>query len=270
MEKQLVVQDIFIYPIKSLGGIRLSEAIVEEKGFQFDRRWMLVDEGGTFITQREWHQLALLSVSLGKNSLRVSHKTTPDLALEIPNEEATGPELLVTVWDDQVLAKIVNPEISQWFSDFLGFQVHLVIMPESSHRKVDPRYAVHGESVSFADGMPYLLIGQESLNDLNSRLDQPVTMDRFRPNIVFSGGTPFLEDSLRKIRIGKVDFQIVKPCARCVLTTVNQDTGEKNKEPLKTLASYRTVNHKVYFGQNMVALQSGKIKIGDLVSPIPE
>lgn len=267
MEKKLIVQDIFIYPIKSLGGIRLSEAVVEEKGFQYDRRWMLVDEEGVFVSQRDYPQLALFSVDLGENELIVYQRKNKENSVQIPFDEASGPELMVTIWDDQVLAKVVHPEISQWFSEILGLQVNLVVMPENSHRKVDPRYAVNGESVSFADGMPYLLIGQESLNDLNCKLENPVPMDRFRPNVVFSGGTPFLEDSLRKVKIGEVDFQIIKPCARCVMTTVDQETGVKGKEPLKTLSSYRTLNGKVYFGQNLVALQSGKIRIGDLISP---
>lgn len=268
MENQLIVQDIFIYPIKSLGGIRLSEAQVEEKGFQYDRRWMLVDHEGMFVSQRTFPQMALLAVQLRDNGLVVVSKGNPLSSIQIPFESATGPELMVTVWDDQVLGKIVHPDLDAWFSNFLGFKVSLVVMPESSHRKVDPRYAVQSESVSFADGMPYLIIGQESLNDLNARLEAPVSIDRFRPNIVFAGGKPFLEDSLRKIKIGEVNFQIVKPCARCVMTTVDQQTGIQGKEPLRTLASYRTINNKVMFGQNVVALQSGKIKIGDEISAL--
>jgi uncharacterized protein len=264
MEK-LIVQDIFIYPIKSLGGIRMQEAMVEERGFQYDRRWMLVDEHGMFVTQRVYPKLALLGVSLGQDALRVFHKNDPSKAIEVPLDSATGPEVMVTIWDDQVVAKTVHPSLDGWFSEYLGFPVSLVVLPESSQRKVDPRYAVNGETVSFADGMPYLIIGQESLNDLNSRLDEPVPMDRFRPNIVFSGGHAFLEDSLRKVKIGDVNFQLIKPCARCVLTTVNQQTGEKGKEPLKTLSSYRTINNKVYFGQNVVALSLGTVKIGDTI-----
>mgnify|MGYP005754659241 FL=1 len=122
--------------------------------------------------------------------------------------------------------------------------------------------------MSFADGMPYLIIGQASLDELNSKLEQPVPMNRFRPNLVFSGGSPFQEDQLRKIRIGTVEFQIVKPCARCVMTTVDQDTAEQGKEPLKTLASYRTVNNKVMFGQNVVALSLGKVRLGDAITPL--
>ncbi len=268
MENQLVVQDIFIYPIKSLGGIRLDSAEVEERGFRFDRRWMLVDEEGMFVTQRVHPEMALLGVKLEGSGLTVFQKKDTEKKIEVPFDLAIGPERMVTVWDDQVLAKDVDPDLNKWFSDFLGFKVNLVVLPESSHRKVDPRYAVRGESVSFADGMPYLIIGQESLNNLNSRLTEPVSMSRFRPNVVFSGGLPFMEDTLRKIRIGDVDFQIVKPCARCVLITVDPEAGEKGKEPLKTLSSYRTLNGKVYFGQNMVALSLGKIQVGDVVNAL--
>jgi uncharacterized protein YcbX len=145
----------------------------------------------------------------------------------------------------------------------LGTNVRIVKMPDSTKRKVDPRYAVNKESVSFADGMPYLLIGQKSLDELNSKLDDAVPMNRFRPNIVFSGGDAFSEDTWGKIQIGEVDFQVVKPCARCVMVTVDQTTGDKAAEPLKTLAEFRKEGNKILFGQNMVALSNGIIKVGD-------
>jgi hypothetical protein len=141
-------------------------------------------------------------------------------------------------------------------------------MPESSHRKMDPRYAVQGESVSFADGMPYVMIGQASLDELNQRLEVPISMDRFRPNLVFSGGEAYAEDQFKQLQIGEVEFQVVKPCARCVLITVNQQTGEKGKEPLATLATYRTVNNKIYFGQNAVALAPGIVRVGDPIQQL--
>jgi uncharacterized protein YcbX len=144
-------------------------------------------------------------------------------------------------------------------------ELDLVVMPESTERKMDPRYAVQGESVSFADGMPYVMIGQASLDDLNQRLNEPVRMDRFRPNMVFSGGEAYAEDQFKQLQIGEVGFQVVKPCGRCVLITVNQQTAEQGKEPLATLASYRTVNNKVYFGQNAVALAPGIVRVGDLL-----
>jgi len=263
MKETLRLQDIFIYPIKSLGGIRMEEAIVEERGFQHDRRWMLVDQSGRFVSQREFPMLSLLQVELETAGLRVFPKKQPDLNLFIPFNLSEGTEIPVVIWDDRVIAQIVSKSVGRWFSDFLGFEVDLVKMPELAQRKVDARYAVNFESVSFADGMPYLIIGQASLDELNTRLVQPVPMNRFRPNLVFSGGAPFIEDEIRKIRIGTLDFQLVKPCARCVLTTINQETGAGGKEPLKTLATYRTVGNKVMFGQNALALNYGRVMVGD-------
>lgn len=244
----------------------MQEAEVEERGFRYDRRWMLVDADGVFVSQRTFPQLALLGVKLTKDYLLVFHKNSPSQKLEIPLELAEGPEIPVQIWDDEVIGKLVSQKVDRWFSEFLGFEVRLVVMPESTQRKVDPRYAVQEESVSFADGMPYLLISQESLDELNSRLEIPVPMDRFRPNIVISGGEPFLEDQLKAIQIGGIELRIVKPCARCVLTTVDQETGEKGKEPLRTLSRYRAHNNKVMFGQNVIALQQGVIRVGDAVT----
>ncbi|WP_236033052.1 MOSC domain-containing protein [Algoriphagus pacificus] len=265
MQNQLTVQDIYVYPIKSLGGIRLDEAWVEERGFQFDRRWMLVNSEGGFVSQREFPEMAILQVLIAQDSLVVFDKRNRSSQIRIPINQEMADPITVRVWDDEVEAVKVGDEFDRWFSEKLGVKVSLVKMPSTTRRKVDPKYAKNGESVSFADGMPYLLIGQSSLNDLNARLSEHVPMDRFRPNIVFRGGAPFAEDKINFMKIGNLEFSLIKPCARCVLTTVDQDTGKKGKEPLKTLASFRTKDNKVLFGQNMVALSNGKIKIGDSV-----
>jgi uncharacterized protein YcbX len=268
MSKALVLQEIYLYPIKSLGGISVTEALVEERGFRYDRRWMLVDKKGDFVTQRQYPQLALLQVALSETQLEVFSMGDPSQRIAFDLELASNQELQVSIWGDQVLARVLSAEVSRWFSDFLQMDLDLVVMPESSERKMDPRYAVHGESVSFADGMPYVLIGQSSLDDLNQRLNEPVRMDRFRPNMVFSGGEAYAEDQFKQLQIGEVGFQVVKPCGRCVLITVNQQTAEQGKEPLATLAKYRTVNNKVYFGQNAVALAPGIVRVGDLIQKL--
>lgn len=257
------LQDIYIYPIKSLGGIRLEEAVLEERGFRYDRRWMLVDKLGMFITQRTHPLLALLQVEIVADGLVVFHKQHPEQRIVIPFLPMTQRFMQVTIWEDTVEGQVVQEEVSVWFQQILGLDCELVCMPLSTQRKLKEKYAVNGESVSFADGMPYLIIGQESLNDLNDRLEKPVPMDRFRPNLVFSGGTPFVEDEWKEIRIGEARFKVTKPCARCVLTTVDQATAEKSKEPLKTLAAYRTFNNNVMFGQNMLLLQGDKVRVGD-------
>lgn len=263
MPVDLIIQDLYVYPIKSLAGVRLQEAKVEERGFELDRRWMLIDEDGQFLSQRTFPQMALVQVEIEAESLKVFHIASPTDFVRIPFDEEGEEISSVTVWDDEMPAQFVNPTIDAWFSKVLGTNARLVKMPLSTVRKVDPRYAVYGESVSFADGMPYLLIGQASLDDLNEKLESAVPMNRFRPNIVFSGGEPFIEDSFGEIQVREVQMKVVKPCARCVMITVDQETGVKAAEPLKTLAGYRKVGNKVLFGQNVVALSGGIIKVGD-------
>ena len=255
------LQDIYIYPIKSLGGIRLEEAVLEERGFQYDRRWMLVDENGAFLSQRKHPLMALLQTQLSEEGIIVSHKHQAGNNITIPFEPKSSLMVPVRIWDDEVIGQEVDSKINKWFSDVLGLTSTLVYMPISSERKVSPKYAVNNESVSFADGMPYLLIGQASLDDLNSKLVDPVPMDRFRPNLVFSGGKAFEEDDWDKVQIGEAIFKITKPCARCVMTTVDQSTGTKGKEPLKTLSTYRLMDGKVMFGQNMLLLEGKKITV---------
>lgn len=261
------LQDIYIYPIKSLGGIRLETWTLEEKGFTHDRRWMLVDEKGKFMSQRSIHKMALFQVYLEENGLKVSQKNDPEQFLKIPFDSKAVEKIQVQIWEDEVVADVLEKEYNEWFSEFLEVPCRLVRMPESTQRRLKPKYAVNDESVSFADGMPYLLIGQASLDELNSRLEDPVGMERFRPNLVFSGGGPFDEDRWGSVKIGEAEFKITKPCARCVMTTVDQKTASKGKEPLKTLATYRTVNKKVMFGQNLLLLNGQKLKVGDILIP---
>lgn len=265
---KFILSEINIYPIKSLGGISLQEAQLEEKGLQYDRRWMLVDEEGIFITQRKYFELALLQVNIGDGKLSVSHKNSPKQSISFSLDEDTGEELSVVIWNDTSTAIEVNKKVSEWFSDFLKFKVRLVKMPLTEKRLVDQDYASNDEVVSFADGYPCLLIGQSSLNGLNEKLDDSIRMDRFRPNFVFTGGEPHVEDSFKTFHIGEVLFSAVKPCARCVLITIDQQTGEKGQEPLRTLASYRTVGKKIMFGQNLLHQQLGIIRVGDEVKVV--
>ncbi len=269
MAAALLLTDIYIYPIKSLAGIPVSEAIVEIQGLQYDRRWMLVDETGICITQRVFPEMALLQVTLQPDGLLINHKQQPTQQLFVPfnSENYTNIPVTVTIWDDTVPAVEVSPEAHEWFSKMLQKNCRLVFMPPEVHRAVDSKYANLNEPVSFADAYPFLLIGQESLNELNSRLTDSLPMNRFRPNLVFSGGAPFAEDTWLEFTIGDQRFAAVKACARCVLTTVNQDTAVKGAEPLRTLATYRTINNKVMFGQNILPRSNnGLIRTGDRLS----
>jgi len=224
---------------------------------------MLVDENSTFITQRKHFELALLQVSISGGKLNVAHKLTPELHISFGLDEDTGTAITVKIWDDTVTGMEVNPDVSSWFSTYLNFKVKLVKMPLEEQRFVDRDYASNDEIVSFADGYPCLMIGQAALNSLNEKLKEPVLMDRFRPNFVFTGGEPHEEDRFKTFYIGEIPFSAVKPCARCVLITIDQQTGEKGQEPLRTLASYRTLNKKIMFGQNLLPQALGTIRKGD-------
>jgi len=262
----LTVSALYIYPIKSLGGIPLEKATLTDRGFQHDRRWMLVDGQNQFLTQRELPTMSLLQVQLNEDSLSIHHRHTRD-SIQVPFTP-TGALCTVTVWDDTCEAQYVDKNADEWFSRVLSLLCRLVYMPEGSQRKVDPNYAQGDEITSFSDGYPLLLIGQSSLDDLNSRLPQPITMERFRPNIVFTGGLPFQEDEMAEFNIAGIIFYGVKPCARCVIPTIDLSTGEKGKEPLKTLSGYRQRNNKIYFGQNLLFRNAGGacISVGDAIT----
>jgi len=260
---EFFLSELHIYPIKSLAGISLTQSLLEEKGLQYDRRWMLTDTEGTFISQRKYPELALLQISLEKEYLTITHKNDPSVTTSFRYEENTGQPISVNVWGTGCTGIEVSTSVSKWFSEFLQISTLLVQMPEAARRLVDPRYARDNEVVSFADGYPCLIISQASLDGLNERLQQPVPMNRFRPNFVFTGGTPHIEDSFDTFSIGTLVFKAVKPCSRCVMVTVDQQTALKSAEPLKTLAGYRTINKKIMFGQNLVHQGSGTIKVGD-------
>lgn len=244
----------------------MKNSLIEERGLQFDRRWMLVDKNNDFLTQRKLPQMAAIKVNLNTDSLSVSNNSK---SLEVPFKFSAEKIEEVQIWDSRVPAKFYGREINLWFSDILQTECRLVFMPEESKREVNQAYAVrkNQDTVSFADGYPFLLIGQSSLDDLNEKLEKPLPMNRFRPNFVIGQTKPFAEDSWKKIRIGENIFHVVKPCARCVITTVNQETGRKQgKEPLQTLASYRTKEGKILFGQNLIAEKyGGQVKVGDKV-----
>jgi uncharacterized protein len=259
----LAVSELFIYPIKSLGGIAVTSAKITDRGFQFDRRWMLVDLNNCFLTQRDFPQMALLQVQLSDGGLQVHHKKRNTENINIPVLWEANETTTVQIWSDKCKAYFVSPELDEWFSDMLSLTCRLVYMPDSSKRSVDTRYAANKQLTSLSDGYPFLIIGQSSLNDLNKRLLEPLPVNRFRPNIVFTGGEPFQEDIMEHFSINDIQFYGVKLCDRCVVTTINQDNAVKSKEPLKTLATYRLKNNKVYFGQNLLHSGKGEIHVGD-------
>lgn len=264
----LQVSQLFIYPIKSLGGIAISSAMVLERGFAYDRRWMLIDENNCFISQRENATLALLQVELTTEGLKVYHKKNPDIQLPIPFISDNEEKINVTIWEDSCKAKLVSTIADEWFSKTLSIKCRLVYMPDDTIRYVNKNYAFNKEITSFSDDFPFLIIGQSSLADLNEKLEERLPVNRFRPNIVFTGGEPFEEDLMEHFVINSINFFAAKPCARCVITTINQDNAEKEKEPLQTLSGYRAKNNKVLFGQNLIHTGKGVISVGDSIKII--
>jgi uncharacterized protein YcbX len=256
------VSALHLYPIKGTRAIDAGEAEVGDRGFVGDRRFLITEPSGRFLTQRELPRMALIAGRFVGDVLRLE---APGMApLELPRAPAGGEARSVEVWRDRCDARSVGEATADWVSRFLGKACELVYMPDDSLRQIDRKYAADGERVSFADGFPFLMAAVESLAEL-ARRGAAVPMSRFRPNLVVEGAPPFEEDGWRAVRIGAVRFRVVKPCARCVVTTVDQDTGVAGVEPLRTLAGFRKVGSEVMFGQNLVHEGRGVVRVGDEV-----
>lgn len=269
---------INIYPVKSLGGISLNNSIVEKRGLQYDRRWLLVDEENKFLTQREFPKMAVISIEIADKGLQISAENFENLFVPF---QAEGNTEKVQIWQSVCDAIPHERFINEWFSEVLSEKVRLVFMPDKSERQINQKFLKNGEIVSFADGYPFMILGEDSLADLNSKLENTLPMNRFRPNFVIKDSPAFAEDNWQKIKIGETVFRSTKPCARCVITTIEQTEGNFNgKEPLKTLATYRMAKdvfpnsltdldlteNAVLFGQNLVAEDfDEEIKVGDKV-----
>jgi uncharacterized protein len=262
---------INIYPVKGLKGIALTESRCTDRGLEHDRRWMVVDAGGIFLTQREHPQMATIWTDIAGTELVLSAPDAGEVA--VPLDPRLAPSLRVRVWNSDCTALAVSAVADAWLSDYLGLGCRLVHMPDESRRTSNPKYAGHERLVSFADGYAYLAIGEASLVDLNARLaakdHPPLPMNRFRPNFVVSGSDPYAEDAWSEIRIGSAVLRGVKPCGRCQVTTTDQSTGEvRGPEPLATLAEFReSAEFGVMFGMNFVTIQPGVVRIADAVLP---
>jgi len=260
-KESLRVTGLHVYPIKSAAGLAPAMWDVDAFGLRYDRRWMVVDAMGRMLSQRTHPRLALVRPAIGEGALRIETAGMP--ALEVPLAPAAAVTMPASIWDDTCEAVWTGERASRWFSDVLETDCSLVYMPETTVRPANTAYAPPGHRVSFADAFAFLLISEESLADLNGRMPSPLPMNRFRPNLVISGGAPFGEDDLSAFRIGTLPFRVVKPCDRCVLTTTDQATAERGVEPLRTLATYRRRDGKVYFGQNVVHEGTGHLAVGE-------
>lgn len=254
---------LYVYPLKSAAAQVLDAAELQPRGLAHDRRWMVVDAQNEFITGREEPRLVLVRVQPQPDGLLLSAPGMPDLLARTASRREH-----VTVWRDRVDARTVTDDAQAWISRFLGRECRLVFMDDAAQRPVDPTYAVAGDEVSFADAFPLLLISEGSLAGLNARLDAPVPMLRFRPNLVVSGAEPHAEDGWKRIRIGEIEFDVAKPCVRCGFTTVMPESGtlDPRGEPLRTLATYRRGPRGVMFGQNLIARGQGRLRVGDVVT----
>ncbi len=257
-----MVTHLYIYPIKSLGAVSLRESILENEGLRGDRRFMLVDSKGMFITQRTRPALTRFVLSETAGGFTVKDAVT-GLVKELSWEPALGSWIPVEIWEDQLLAREVLEGWSEWFSAALSEEVKLVRITPEQPRLMKVKYQTElATTTSFADSLPLLLVSSGSYAALQERLEEPVDQLRFRPNIIVSSLESFAEDTWAELKIGEVSLSGAKPCARCPLVNVDPSTGESDKKTLKALALFRTLNHKVYFGQQFVPMSVGKIQVG--------
>jgi uncharacterized protein YcbX len=262
MSSALSVTSIHVYPIKSCRAIDLKAARLDELGVSFDRRLMVIDaETSRYLTQREEPRMTLISPQLGPTSLQITAPNMPMLKVDTRRE---GERRDVTVWDFTGAAEDCGDNAASWFSTVLERSVRLVRWADDVQREVSPKYAGPGVLTAFTDGYPILLTTEASLEQLNSQASERVPMARFRPNIVIKGADPFAEDTWRRIRV-EVEIDVVKPCSRCAITTVDALTAKRSKEPLATLAKFRLHEKETWFGQNCIHRSLGSIRVGDPV-----
>lgn len=269
------LHSIHVHPVKALRGRSPRDAVVEPWGLAGDRRWALIDDGGKVVTQRQQPRLAQAAAELTPGGVRLSAPGRASLRVPVPEPTATG-RVSVDLFGDKVEAVLAGTAAHVWCSEYLGSGTRLVHMDDpATRRPVDPEYGKPGETVSFADGYPLLLTTLASLDALNALIargdrahEGPLPMNRFRPNVVVSGTTAWAEDDWTRVTIGEVAFRVTRMCGRCVVTTTDQDTAERGREPLRTLGRHRRIGSRLIFGQNLVPESTGTVRVGDPVTVV--
>ena len=259
-----MIRGLFVYPVKGARGIALARADVERRGIRHDRRFMVVDEAGKFVTQRTHPMMALVDVRIEGDALAIAAADVG--GVRVPLVPSGGEARRVVIWKDTCDALSLGDDASAFFGELLGMTATLVFMPETTRRQIDLAYARPGDLASFADGYPLLVLSTGSLDALNARTDVPFPMDRFRPSVVVDDVEPFAEDTWSHVHLGALPARVVKPCERCTVTTVDQRTGAQGIEPLKTLTTFRRVGNAVLFGQNVIPDADGELRVGDAVT----
>tara|TARA_R110002167_G_scaffold88917_6_gene239681 strand:+ start:4423 stop:5229 length:807 start_codon:yes stop_codon:yes gene_type:complete len=260
----VIVSSLYTYPVKSLRGNGQRVLDVTDWGPDRDRRWMVIDESGQFVTQRQQPKMCLIAAEIKGDALRLWNLKQPGNGVCVDYSRAKI-EREVFVWEDNCTALDAGDEVAEWLSDELGARLRLCYMPESTQRQVALPYGAPGDRVSFADGFPFLLCNEASLQVLSSVLGRELDIQRFRPNIVISGAPAFAEDGWKKICIGGVEFDLVKPCARCAIPTVNLEDASREPDVFRVLQAQRKRDGEVYFGQNMIHRAHGAVAVGDAV-----
>lgn len=260
----MYVSQLLNYPVKSCKGNQLSEMEIDSFGPKWDRRWMLVDGDGRFVTQQQIAEMGQIGVIVSSDIIRFDYHSE-HMELSLIEAQGYKDERLVTVWQDQVKGNRIDHPVNDWISDKLGKKVQLVYMPQETIRQVDLEYAQFGDRVGFADGFPFLILSEASVQFLSEKVGYSLNVRRFRPNIVISGCEAFTEDTWQQIQIGEIVFDLVKPCSRCVIPTIDLNTSQKQPEVMQAMLAYRKQGNKVMMGQNALHRGVGSIRVGEEV-----
>lgn len=258
------LSEIYLYPVKSLGGFQVQSWPLVKTGLRYDRQWMLVDENGLFLSQRRLPKMALIATEIKDQQLWLSAAGQSPIAVGL--EQTDNEDIPVQVWDDECLAMGVCQQVDHWLSEFLQHPCRLVYFPEQRVRQVDQNFAMASDQTAFSDGFPLLIVSKASLAAFNQAADLAITMQRFRPNLVIDDCAAYAEDSWRQISIAEIGLRLPKPCSRCAVPGINPETAVAEKAVLASLAKLRQSQNKVYFGQNALHNQTGILSVGDAVT----